>query len=268
MPKLELRHGAVVVDEGQDMAPSDWELVKALAGDGVLWVFADAGQSFWTERGVPSWLVSASFTLMERYRCPEPLARFADFYRDEVPPARPSSPFAGEALAVPPARPSSPIASAVADRPSERGILAPMRLVDLGPIDELRVVEISSAPSLPDRIADEIQKAISGGVHPADIAVLSLAGQTRSDVAKANRFGAHDVVRADDAQASEKVVADTFLRFKGLERPWIIVTELSRGKSRYDVRMHVALTRATVGCVVLATREEIDADPRLKAARG
>jgi hypothetical protein len=27
--------------------------------------------------------------------------------------------------------------------------------------------------------------------------------------------------------------------------------------------MHVALTRATVGCVVVATREEVDRDPRL-----
>jgi hypothetical protein len=30
--------------------------------------------------------------------------------------------------------------------------------------------------------------------------------------------------------------------------------------------MHVALTRATVGCVVVATREEVERDPRLAAA--
>jgi hypothetical protein len=82
----------------------------------------------------------------------------------------------------------------------------------------------------------------------------------------APRIKDYEAVRADDAKAVERVVADTFLRFKGLERPWIIVTELSLATDRYAVRMHVALTRATVGCVVLATREEIDADPRLKAA--
>ena len=51
----------------------------------------------------------------------------------------------------------------------------------------------------------------------------------------------------------------------GLERPWIVVTELSLGQTRYDVRMHVALTRATVGCVVVGTREELERDVRLKA---
>lgn len=61
-------------------------------------------------------------------------------------------------------------------------------------------------------------------------------------------------------------MADTFLRFKGLERPLILVAELARGRQRYDVRMHVALTRATVRCVVLATREELEADERLGAA--
>jgi hypothetical protein len=64
------------------------------------------------------------------------------------------------------------------------------------------------------------------------------------------------------------VIADTFLRFKGLERPWVIVVELERGRTRYDVRMHVALTRATVGCVVVATGEEIGADQRLATGDG
>lgn len=46
------------------------------------------------------------------------------------------------------------------------------------------------------------------------------------------------------------------------------MTELSAGESRYDVRMHIALTRATVECVVVATAEELGADPRLAAAIG
>ena len=64
-------------------------------------------------------------------------------------------------------------------------------------------------------------------------------------------------------EAGEHLISDTFLRFKGLERPWVIVSELYLGGNRYDVRMHVALTRATVGCVIVATGEQIDSDERL-----
>ena len=46
---------------------------------------------------------------------------------------------------------------------------------------------------------------------------------------------------------------------------WVIISELglAQARERYDVRMHIALTRATLGCVVVATAEEIAADPRL-----
>jgi len=53
---------------------------------------------------------------------------------------------------------------------------------------------------------------------------------------------------------------------KGLERPPVLVMAFDRGKHRYDVRMHIPLARATVRCVVLATREELEADARLLAA--
>lgn len=260
VPKLDLRYGAVVVDEGQDLTDNDWELVQALAGSGILWIFADTGQSFWPDRGVPTNLVPASFALMERYRCPEPLARFADCYRYEPPPDRPSYPTA-ELMAHKAAEPEPPPA-----RPSQEGLPPAARLAELKPLDELQVVQIPSASALPDKVALEIGKAISGGTSAWDIAVLSLAGQTRTKLGTASRIRDYAVVRADDPKADEHVVADTFLRFKGLERPWIIVTELSLATDRYAVRMHVALTRATVGCVVLATREEIEADPRLRAA--
>ena len=38
---------------------------------------------------------------------------------------------------------------------------------------------------------------------------------------------------------------------------------MAQGRERYDVRVHIALTRATLGCVVVATAEEIAADARL-----
>jgi nucleoside-triphosphatase THEP1 len=224
VPALDAVCDAVVVDEAQDLSANDWEFVKAVAADRPLWAFGDDAQGFWEDRKVPQGLFPASLSLRRRYRCPEPLALFADQYRPRGhgAPESPSAPFA-----------------------------------------ELRVVVAPSDGAVTDRVAIEIQKALGGGIERHDIAVLSLAGQTRTQLCTGPKIGTHNVLRADDSDASEGLIADTFLRFKGLERPWIVVTELSLGQKRYDVRMHVALTRATVGCVVVATREEVERDPRL-----
>lgn len=103
------------------------------------------------------------------------------------------------------------------------------------------------------------------GVSAPDIAVVSLAGQTKTALCARSELGNIPVRRADAPDASEHVVADTFLRFKGLERPWILVAELGLGATRYEIRMHVALTRATVGCVVVATEEEVGRDEGLRS---
>jgi hypothetical protein len=212
--------------------------VRALAEGRLLWGFADDGQGFWRDRHVPKDCFCAEYELRERYRCPEPLAAFADHYRSREPTSAP-----------PPVRPSS--------APPPAPIAA---------IDELRIVRLPSASALEDHAAREIQKALAEGLDARDIAVLSLGGQLKTELCARERIGQHQVRRADAPDACEHVVADTFLRFKGLERPLVLVVELDRGKHRYDVRMHVALTRATVRSVVLATKEEIEADARLGAA--
>jgi hypothetical protein len=201
--------------------------VKAIAGEGPLWGFGDEAQGFWDDRRIPSGLFPASVSLRRRYRCPEPLALLADRYRP-------------------------------------RGHGAPTPLDE--PTPELTVVRIPSAGVLEERVANEIQKAMGAGARPEDIAVVSLAGQTRTQLGRSAKIGRFDVVRADDPRADANVVADTFLRFKGLERPWVIVVELGQGEKKYETRMHVALTRATVGCVVVGTKEEIEKDPVLAGA--
>jgi hypothetical protein len=229
LPTLGFSHDGVILDEGQDLSTNEWYLIEALAAERPLWVFADEAQGFWPERKVPQQLGLASFRLMKRYRCPEPLARFADLYRGTC---------TDEAMAQ--------AAAALSD--------------------ELRIVTVPSASALTDKIAIEIDKALGSCARPEDIAVLSLGGQTRTRLGTSGRIGRHTVVRADATDASAHVIADTFLRFKGLERPWIIITELDLGEHRYDVRMHVALTRATVGSVVLCTTELLDRDTRLESA--
>lgn len=228
VPMLDARWGAVVVDEAQDLSATDWELVKALAGDGSLWAFGDSGQAFWPDRAVPAGLFPASLELRSRYRCPESLSAFADSYRPDAP-------------------------SVVEERAVVNTVL--------------RVVRAPSPTAVADRVARELDKALGDGARPEDIAILSLAGQSRTKVCATSRIGRTPVVRADDATAPSQTVADTFLRFKGLERPWVIVTELglAQGRAQYATRMHIALTRATVGSVVVATAEEIAADARLTA---
>lgn len=227
-------HGIVVVDEAQDFADTEWELVKALAGDGPLWAFGDGGQSFWPERGVPKKLFGAEWTLKSRYRCPEALAAFADRYRR------------GEEN-------SGAKGATAAGASSAR-------------FPELRVVAVGDEPhAVRERVKAEVTKAMRDGARPADIAVLSLRGQSKGEMFKDLRIGDTQLVRADAPDAAAHVVADTFLRFKGLERPHVIVTELSSGPERYAVRMHVALTRATLGCVVVGTQAEIARDPLLSA---
>jgi AAA domain/Nuclease-related domain len=123
------RYDAVVLDEAQDLSANDWDLVGALGQGRPLYGFADEGQCFWTDRPLPRALFGALVHLRQRYRCPEPLARFADQYRadrtttDEPPPSR---------------------------------------------IHELRVVRVPAATALEDYTAKEIKKALGEGARPSD----------------------------------------------------------------------------------------------------
>jgi hypothetical protein len=136
-----------------------------------------------------------------------------------------------------------------------------------GPVEGLRVLT-SDPDALEARCDAVVERLVREGVAPHQIAVLSLGGRTRTRVGRAAVIGGVEAVRADDPEAHARLVSDTFLRFKGLERPWIVVTELGLGAESYDVRMHIALSRATVGCLVIATEEELAADGRLRGAAG
>lgn len=130
------------------------------------------------------------------------------------------------------------------------------------------MVRVSGEHMLERSVEMEVHRAFAERAERADVAVLSLGGQSRTALCGGATLGSTRVVRADDATTDDNVIADTFLRFKGLERPHVVITELGQGATRYAVRMHIALTRATVSCVVVATGAEIDADPRLQLAEG
>jgi DNA helicase IV len=63
--------------------------------------------------------------------------------------------------------------------------------------------------------------------------------------------------------AENEIIYDTFLRFKGLERPAIIVTDLNLINDRREVRMYIAVTRALTALRIVATRDAILTDPVL-----
>lgn len=96
--------------------------------------------------------------------------------------------------------------------------------------------------------------------------MLSLRGRdAKESIVHQNRLGAQDVASATDPNAFSHVVCDTFLRFKGLERPAVIVTDLRLVKGEYHRRMHIAVSRATTVLRVVAAEDQMKGDKVLAA---
>lgn len=221
LPEVGKPFDAIVVDEAQDLSENDWMLVLELAGAGSLWAFYDPGQAFWPERRVPLERFSARFTLKRPYRCPPGVQALADLCIGRK-----------------------------ADEAAVRDALAD---------GTLRVVVCPSRSSVADRVALEIDKLLGEKLTPGDIAVLSVRGRTHEDsILRAGRLGRHALVPATDRGIDGAIVGDTFLRFKGLERPAVLITDLhlladeSRG-----VRLHIALTRALATARIVVAKEDV-----------
>ncbi len=221
---------AVLVDEGQDLSLGDWSLVEKCAGKGPLWAFQDDAQAFWDEREVPRDLFTATFQLPKNYRCPSALFRVAQLFAGKEDDAA---------------------------------------VVDALSSGELAIVACPSESSVAEKIATEIDKLLGEGLAPSDIAIVSLRGQSAAEsVIRQSKLGRHELVPADDPAMSEHVVADTFLRFKGLERPAVIVTDLRLVADKQDKRLHIALTRALATARVVAPREVLRAVGPLAVSSG
>lgn len=228
LPPEAERPDVVVVDEAQDFEASDWMLVEQLAGPRGLWVFRDARQAFWTERVLPPALEA---TLGARLKLQQP-------YRCPAGLAAFAEAFATGAL------------------PTSFPPPAEARLVVCEPADTHDTVR---------HLVDELRR---GGARPEDIAIVTLAGQTRSELFKLATLGSHALSRADAPEARSRVVMETFLRFKGLERPFVIVCEAAGAHiTHFGTRLHIALTRATVQATLVASEATVAGEPRLHAWR-
>lgn len=129
--------------------------------------------------------------------------------------------------------------------------------------EQLKVLTVDKAEVLP-QVEREVRALLAAGARPEHIAIISLAGMQRSELFNLKEFAGTKLCHAVDDEAGKHLVVETFLRFKGLERPFVIVTELPEsGASEYATRMHIALTRATVQAIVVVEREAAKIDPRL-----
>lgn len=230
LPNLQLPWDAVVVDEGQDLIDNDWVLIEELSRNKPLWAFWDPDQAFWTDRKLREDLFKTRYRLQKKYRCPEAVEQLANIYR-------------GGAL----------------DLPGLRQAIEQ---------DAIAIRPCPGAGTVVERIAIEIDKLKGSGLDPADIAVLSLRGAAEPEsIIHRTRFGTHSIVRAHDDEAPTNIVAETFLRFKGLERAAIIVTDvgLALDKPDFSKRMYIALTRALSTVRIIDTGEALHRDPILGA---
>jgi superfamily I DNA and RNA helicase len=114
--------------------------------------------------------------------------------------------------------------------------------------------------SVQDKVSAEIDRLLSGGLEPGDIGVVSLRGRTAAEaIFGRERIGRHAFVGADHPEMEDRLVADSFLRWKGLERPAVIVTDLPDADlSHLGTRMYVALTRALVCARLVGTKAQAE----------
>ena len=105
---------------------------------------------------------------------------------------------------------------------------------------------------------------LSSGLQTQDIAVISVRGRrAKNSIIHYHELGEHSVVPATADEADSQIICDTFLRFKGLERPAIIVTDLKLVSDNYGKRMYIAISRALGTVSIVAAKETIERDPRL-----
>jgi len=227
----------IIVDEGQDFGENEWAIVEQCAGPAGLrriWIFADDKQAFWEDRRIPLALEQQSlkYVLPKPYRCPAAVQALVNSYAEG---GWGSGPDRLEAAA--------------------RGLAdGTLKIVATGDADQ----EIHAA------VGNEIRAAKKQGFAESDIAVVSLRGlMYPGNIVHAGSLGRCEFAKATDLEHRDRVICDTFLRYKGLERPVVIVADVLTEASRYPVRMNIAASRAFGALRIVVSRGEIEKDPIL-----
>ena len=221
----------VMIDEAQDLGQEDWEIVDRLMGPRTrLWLFGDENQrALWHARAVeiPARLTwTASFKLRAGLRSPPELLDLASRILE------------GDA--------------SVFDPSSLSAIASAFELIVLpegGDADARRAALTDAVNAL---LAQE-------GVMSDDVAIISLGALKTYRERDVESLSGRPLRRADEAPTDGAIVCDTVMRMKGLERPFVVVTDLDLARFGRPRLMYLALTRASAKCVVVATAAEIEA---------
>ena len=228
------RYNAIVVDEGQDFERGWLDTLDFLLfepGEGTLWVFHDPGQALFRP-DVVGGLGLHQIDLHENWRNPGSVAGLAArFYRG------------GEAI---------------------------LAIREGG---EKRHRVVAAAPGRPTletlrRVLHQLVEVER--VKPWDLVVLSGGSAKKSEVWRTRQFG--NVVLWNEAidddgtsrglppedvppEPDDVVLFESVRRFKGLERPVVVLVELPASGNRLDELLYVGLTRATTELVVITPPE-------------
>lgn len=225
MPPEEERWDTVIVDEGQDMGENDWCLIQECAEPKRrLWIFMDDTQAFLHDCILPEEIKkkSTKYLLGKPYRCPVAIQELADAYIDGEP---------------------------------------NMKLIQPGVENKIIKIKGCEEGKIHAEVGREINNLLGEGFKGSEIAVISLRGKNLEDnIIYQEKLGGHKVALATDEKAREHIVCDTFMRFKGLERPAVIVTDMRYVEDRYATRMNIALTRASGVVRIVDSKEAIKED--------
>ncbi len=227
------RKDLIIVDEGQDMARDEWDLVGKLTREGTkLWVLFDPGQILLKDRDLPETIAekAAVFILPGRHRCRPGVQALALAYIGEP---------ADEEAA----------AGAFNDRTIE-------------------AIAVPGREFIRTAAEHEIRRLLADGSRPEDIAVLSLRDPDQDGVSGGGPLGGTRTVRAAESDLETSLVCDSFLNFKGLERPAVIIVEPDPALENYGVRMNIALTRSSGIVRMIGEQESMSRDPLLSRPPG
>ena len=129
--------------------------------------------------------------------------------------------------------------------------------------DIIRVVTCSEQ-RVAKQVGKEINRSLSERLKPHEIAVISVRGLgEKENIVHEKELGGHKIVPATHNDAESQIICDTFLRFKGLERPAVIVTDIRLVSDLYEKRMHIAVSRALSLLRIVGVEAEIRKDPIL-----
>jgi len=123
---------------------------------------------------------------------------------------------------------------------------------------EVEYVEVESSAAIEGAVGEVLRRLLEAERVPlADIAVL-LGWSESSPLRKDTHIGAFPVTR-DPAAEPGKVLLDSVRRFKGLERPVVILTAIDGlPPDEEDALLYVGLSRARVQLIVVATRATME----------